>query len=123
MKIIVAVILFVHGFAHLVGFVVPWQIYKLEEMPYKTTLFGGLIDVGDTGIRLFGIVWLLFTLAFIAAAGLLLAKVCIWDMYTLIISVLSLLLCITGWPDSKIGILVNVGIIVFIVIVRKTGWI
>ena len=122
MKIILAVFILVHGFAHLVGFVVPWQISKIDEMPYKTTILGGVMDVGDIGIRIFGIFWLLFVLAFFTASGLLLLKVSFWDIYTIIISILSLLLCIIGWPDSKIGVFVNIFIIAFIVMAGKTGW-
>jgi hypothetical protein len=38
MQIVLAVFLFAHGFVHLVGFVVPWRIANLKEMPYKTTV-------------------------------------------------------------------------------------
>ena len=26
-----------HGFAHLVGFVVPWGLWEVKDAPYKTT--------------------------------------------------------------------------------------
>ena len=47
MHIVLAIILLGHGVAHLVGFLVFWKITALEEMPNKTTQFGGLIDVGS----------------------------------------------------------------------------
>ena len=64
MRFIIAMVLFVHGFAHTVGFVVPWKIASLDEAPYKTTLLRGTIDVGHWGIRVVGTLWLLAALAF-----------------------------------------------------------
>lgn len=51
MRFFVALILFGHGFAHLVGFVVPWRMTTLPQMPYKTTVLADAIDVGNAGIR------------------------------------------------------------------------
>ena len=51
--------LIAHGLVHLLGFVVNWQLASLAEMPYKTTLLAGALDVGATGIRAVGLLWLL----------------------------------------------------------------
>ena len=64
MHIILGIFLIAHGVAHLVGFLTYWKIASFEEMPYKTTLLSGLLDVGDVGIRIVGILWLLAGLAF-----------------------------------------------------------
>jgi hypothetical protein len=64
MRFVVALILFAHGFAHLVGFVVPWRMATLPQMPYKTTVLANSLDVGKTGIRVVGIVWLLVAVWF-----------------------------------------------------------
>lgn len=50
-RIVVPILLIGHGLVHLLGFVVPWQLATLEEMPYKTTLLAGTLDVGAVGIR------------------------------------------------------------------------
>jgi hypothetical protein len=63
MRIIFSIFLFLHGIAHLVGFLVPWQIVKMDDMPYKTTLFLDKINIGDISIRIIGIIWLLIALA------------------------------------------------------------
>ena len=115
--------LFGHGFAHLVGFVVAWRIARLEEMPYKTTLLAGAADVGHAGIRLVGILWLLGALAF-AAAGVGLALSQPWWMpLTLWASGYSLVLCLLGWPDSKIGVPINVAIVVWLTVGARWGWV
>ena len=64
MKIFLAIFLFVHGFAHLVGFMIPWKIAKLEEMPYSTSIFFNKINLGHVGIRIVGILWLVAALAY-----------------------------------------------------------
>jgi hypothetical protein len=38
--------------AHLVGFVSSWKLATLAELPYKTTVLAGRVDVGDAGIRM-----------------------------------------------------------------------
>ncbi len=38
MNIALAVFLFIHGFAHIVGFLVYWKLMKDKEVTYKTTI-------------------------------------------------------------------------------------
>jgi hypothetical protein len=122
MNIVLAIILFIHGFAHLVGFVVPWKIANLKEMPYKTTLLNGKIDVGDFGIRLVGIIWLVIAVVFfICGVGLLLHSSW-WQWLTIIVSVFSFFLCVSGLPDARIGIFVNILIVIFIFIAKRFEW-
>jgi len=64
MHIILGIFLFTHGVAHLVGFITYWKIASIEDMPYQTTLLSSLLDVGEVGIRIVGILWLLTGLAF-----------------------------------------------------------
>ena len=123
MKIFVAIFLFAHGFAHLIGFVVPWKIAKLEEMPYKTTLMNGSLDIGDTGIRIVGIFWLIIALAFSLSSYLLITHNPIWLIFTLVITLVSFLFCILGWPDSKIGVFVNLFILLGIFVFQWFDWI
>src|SRR5919106_1807207 len=63
-----AFLLVAHGVAHLVGFVSSWKLATLAELPYKTTVFSGRVDVGDAGIRMMGVLWLLAALALLVAA-------------------------------------------------------
>ena len=68
MRFVLAFLLLAHGVAHLVGFVSSWKLATLAELPYKTTVFSGRVDVGDAGIRVMGVLWLLAALAFLVAA-------------------------------------------------------
>lgn len=101
MKIFFIVFLIGHAIAHLVGFVVPWKIVKLEEMKYSTKIFFNKIDVGDNGIRLIGILWLLASLSFIAVSISVFQNVSIWKSLLLFTTIFSLILTIIGLPDSK----------------------
>jgi hypothetical protein len=122
MHIIFGIFLIAHGIAHLVGFVTYWKIASFEEMPYKTTLLSDRVDVGDAGIRIVGIFWLLTGLAF-AVLGIGVITLQPW-WYPLIIylSIFSLLMCILGWPDARFGALINLIILAFLVLANNFGW-
>ena len=111
MQYVVAFLLVLHGIAHLVGFLVSWRLANLEEMPYATKLLAGRWDVGDYGIRVVGVLWLLAALCFVAsgiAAGMAYPG---WLPFVMITTVYSLVLCLLGWPEAKIGIYVNLAIL------------
>jgi hypothetical protein len=110
MRFVLAFLLLAHGLAHLVGFVSSWKLAILAELPYKTTLFSGRVDVGDAGIRVMGVLWLLAALAFLVAA-IAVATEASWAVrFTLAAVIASLMLCVVGWPDARIGVAVNVGL-------------
>ena len=114
MRFVVAMFLFVHGFAHTVGFVVPWRIAALEEAPYKTTVLADRYDLGHAGIRALGLLWLLTALAFFAAGALLIGRMPFWQPLTLSTAVFSLMLCVLGLPESRFGIPVNIVLLFFL---------
>jgi hypothetical protein len=116
MRFILAAVLGAHGIAHFVGFVFSWQIATLVELPYKTTILAGRIDLGDGGIPAMGLLWLL------GGLGLLIAAVAVatdtpWSLrLTALMVAMSLVLCAIGWPDSRIGLVVNVALAVALVV-------
>lgn len=118
---LISIGILVHGFAHLVGFLVPWKLAKLDEAPYRTTLLGGKLDIGDSGIRLVGICWLLTAIAVGVAGVAMFFSFPWWYGYTLAVSAVSLLLCILGWPDSRFGVSINVVVLAYLVIGRSQG--
>ena len=101
-------LLIVHGVAHFPGFAVPWRLLQTDELPYRTTILAGSFNLGERGIQAVGLAWAAVGIAFIALAVL------VWlhsprapNLVGAAI-IVSLLLCVIGWPDSRIGILVNV---------------
>ena len=122
MRILLAIVLLGHAFAHLPGFLVFWRLATLKELPYGTTLVAGSIDVGDTGIRVVGILWLIAALGFAACGVGLLARTPWWLSSTVAVSTFSLVLCISGWPAARIGVVVNVAILAFLLADTRVGW-
>jgi len=106
MRFALAALFIAHGVAHLVGFVVPWKLVSTAEVPYRTTILGGMTDVGDAGARTLGVVWLLAAFAFVMLAGAVLAG---WNvrLWTFAMITLSIALCLAGWPETRIGLVVN----------------
>ena len=122
MRIVLAIYLFVHGFSHIVGFVVPWRIAKLEEAPYKTTILGDLVNVGDIGIRIIGIIWLLTAMAFFYVGIGIIIQISDWELLTILITIFSLVLCFVGWPDARIGVFANLVLFIFLFLNSRLGW-
>ncbi len=113
MRTALAVLAIIHGIAHLVGFVVPWQFITSAEQPYRTTILQGRLDLGDWGIRLYGLGWLALSLCFaIVAVGVL--RRSSWWLVALEGGVaLSLVFCALDWPATRLGLFANVTLLGF----------
>ncbi len=122
MHILFALIFFGHGFAHLPGFLAYWKLADFKEMPYKTTVLAGKFDVGDVGIRVFGFLWLIAALAFLASSISVGLRLSWWQSAALVTSTFSLVLCIIGLPDTRFGLFVNIVLIAFLLLNRQMGW-
>jgi hypothetical protein len=122
MHIVIGLFFIAYGIAHLVGFVTPWRLMTIEDMPYKTTLLSGALDVGDVGIRLMGILWLIAALAFAAAGFGLIFVQSWWQPLTLYASIYSLVLSVLGWPDSRFGVLINILILAYLLFGDRLDW-
>lgn len=85
-----------------------------EDVPYKTTLLNGLWEVGDIGVRIVGILWLIGAIIFICIGIGIVTSGSWWSSVLLYGVLYSLLLCIFGWPDARIGFWVNVIILAFL---------
>jgi hypothetical protein len=109
MPVAIAVLLALHGVAHFVGFLGPWGM--AGNVPVQTSLFAGRFQASDGTLKALGILWLLVGLTFIVCAIGELRHASWWSEVTLNAAVLSLLLSISSFPASKIGIPINVVII------------
>ncbi|WP_440767148.1 ABC transporter permease [Natronorubrum sp. DTA7] len=109
------IILVGHGIVHLLGTVVYLGLADVAEFPYKTTLLGGAVNVGDMGMRVFGALWAVAAIGFVAAAGAVLVD---WDHWPLLVSavaVFSLALTVLDYTVAYAGIVANLGILVAVV--------
>ncbi len=122
MRIALSLLLALHGIAHLVGFVVPWRLVQSEELPYDTTILAGRLDLGSTGIRAYGVLWLVAAVAFVAAAAGCWTARGGWMPFTVAVAAASLLLSILSLPEARIGIPVNLVILAWIYVGSRAGW-
>jgi|SRR5215207_5312021 len=110
MRIVLAVLMAVHGMAHLVGFAGAWRLAP-EGFPYKTTLLAGHLELGDAGTRAVGVVWLGLALAFVVTAVGAVGAAAWWPQAALGVALVSMLLSASEWPEARLGVVINVVII------------
>jgi hypothetical protein len=111
MRGVLAAFLLVHGIAHVVGFAVPWRLVTSADVPYRTTVAGGLIDLGSAGMRVVGVFWLVMAVSFVALAVSVLARTSWWYLALMPLIGISFVLCVLQWPDARFGVLANVAIL------------
>lgn len=104
-----AFFIFAHGLVHLIGVVVYWQMADVEEFPpYKTTLLNGRWEIGDIGMRIYGLAWLIATLGFVVAAIGLVFRQDWWIPVLFTTSLFSLVVNALGWEWAKYGALLDI---------------
>ncbi|HTM27021.1 MAG TPA: hypothetical protein VL225_17610 [Vicinamibacterales bacterium] len=113
-----AVVLVLHGLIHLMGTAAYLKLANVTGIPYKTTLLNRRWDVGDTGIRVFGVLWTVAAFGFIVAAVALLAGSTWWRSVLLAITGLSLVLTALDWNVAFAGVFVNVAILAVLFFAR-----
>ena len=118
MRYLFAVLIGLHGVAHLVGFAVAWQILAFPELHYKTTVLGGLVDIGHAGTQLLGALWLATALSCVIA-GSAIWEGATWSVpFAMAVTLFSLTLCLTALPEARIGVLMNVAVLAILLVSR-----
>lgn len=123
MRILLAAWFLAHGLAHLPGFLVSWQLRSLPDLPFHTTILSDTVDIGRVGIRLVGLGWLFAAAAFAMLAILVMLRVAWWRELAYVVLTFSFVLCILGWPHSRIGVVSNVVVAFLLVISTRFGWV
>ncbi len=118
--IVVAVILFLHGLAHLAGFAGAWRL--VEMAPYQTTLLDGAVDVGDAGARAIGVVWLAVAVGFAVAGVAVLRRAAWWPAFVVLVAMASLLLCLLTLPGAQAGAALDLALILGVLLGLRLGW-
>jgi len=108
-----------HGVAHLVGFLVPWRLMTAPDMPFKTTLLAGRVDVGEAGIKVIGALWLLTAVAMVVAAAGVAFQTRWAGILVLPVVAVSLVLCLVELPQARIGLVLN-GVLVLTLLLHPT---
>lgn len=105
------IFIILHGIAHLMATSVYWKLNESPDLPYDTTILGSRIDLGEAGIALYGVLWLIAGLV-TALSGVGLLVRWSWARQLLIgVTLFSLAICLLVFEAAKIGIAINIGIL------------
>ncbi|MFW5696838.1 MAG: ABC transporter permease [Phototrophicaceae bacterium] len=110
----IGVFVVLHGVAHLLATSVYWKLNESEDLVYDTTILGGRLDLGETGIWIFGLIWLIAGLL-TAVAGVGVLRQSAWARPLLLgVTLFSLAICLLVVESARIGVLVNLAILALI---------
>jgi hypothetical protein len=110
--VVAVIILILHGLIHLMGTTVYMKLGSVSALPYKTALLGGRLQVGESGMAIFGALWALAALGFVATAIGLFADWSWWRPALIGVTLLSLLLTVLDMNVAIAGVLVNLAILI-----------
>lgn len=117
---LVPVLLMLHGLAHLAGFVGAFRL--VPQVVQQSSVLAGRVSIGETTARFFGVFWLLCAVAFTVAATGAVFRTGWWPLLTLCSAISSLLLSLTFWPESRLGLPIILLIIAIMLFARWSGW-
>jgi len=117
LTVVLIVITSLHGLIHLLGFVAYWPLAKIPQLPYKTALLGERLAVGETGMRIYSVMWLVAALGFAAAAIALALGKPFWAPLMLAAALLSLVICLLDWRVAAWGAVVDIVLLLILGVV------
>ncbi|MEA3296236.1 MAG: DUF6544 family protein, partial [candidate division Zixibacteria bacterium] len=109
MRVVVALLLVIHGLIHLLGFLKAWKLADIPQLTGAT-----LFPIPGPLHGVVGGLWLLTCLILVGAAPLILFRYGPWWIIAAIGVAVSQLLVIYAWPDAKAGTVLN--IVLFIIV-------
>lgn len=111
MTILAVLVLGAHGLIHVLGTVAYLRLGEVQGLAYKTTVFGGRLDLGTAGMGVFGALWVLPAVGFVAAAVGLFGAADWWRATLATAALVSLVLPALDWEVAFAGVIVNVAIL------------
>lgn len=114
LSIVIALALTLHGLIHLMGTVTYMKLGAVQGLEYKTTLLDGHWDLGENGMTLYGALWALAAIGFVAAAVALLAG---WGWHRPALmgaAVFSLALTVLDWKVAAAGAVIDAAILAWL---------
>ncbi|NMB81331.1 MAG: cytochrome d ubiquinol oxidase subunit II [Ignavibacteria bacterium] len=102
LKIILLIMLFIHGLIHIMGFLKAFQLAEINQLTQNIS-------------RPMGILWLVALILFLAAAIQLISNYDLWWITGLAALILSQVLIILFWQDAKFGTIANIIILVSVI--------
>ena len=119
MRLTLAILMALHGIAHMVGFAGSWQLAASSDLPYKTTVLNGHLDLGHTGIRVLGVLWVAAALAFVLVAAGAVLETGWWVHAAIAVATGSLALTMLELPAARIGFALNLILIAIVLLMQR----
>lgn len=116
LSIIVPVIIILHGLIHLMGTVTYMKLGTVQGLSYKTTLLGGRWNLGEGGMAVYGALWAVAAVGFVAAAVAMLVG---WGWYRPVltgVAAFSLVLTALDWQVASAGVILNIIILAWLLL-------
>lgn len=111
LRLVVTILLILHGLIHLLGFVKHWRLAEVAQLSGRT-----LVPLSEALGRVVGLLWLLATLVLLAAAALRIGGNTWWWIAGAAGVLLSQALIVLQWSDARAGTVVNVLLVLPIVV-------
>ena len=105
-SIIAAIVLILHGLIHLMGTVTYMQFGTVQGLTYKISLLGW--DIGENGMRLYGVLWAMAAVGFIIGVVALLAGWSWWQPALVGVTLFSLALTSLEFKEAAAGSILNI---------------
>lgn len=102
-KIILSIVILVHGLIHLLGFVKAYELASVEQLTEDISKLAGLI-------------WLIASVLFMVTVYLSFTQHNVWWIVGLAAVIISQVLIILSWNDAKFGTIANIIIAIPIII-------
>ena len=112
--VIASVILFLHGLIHLMGTAAYLKLTEIDQLPYKTTILSGRLDLGSIGTTIFGILWAVAAIGFVLTAIALFGNWDWWRSLLIGFTLFSLVLTSLDWGVANAGVIVNLAILLIL---------
>ncbi|MCG2611654.1 hypothetical protein LZZ90_09060 [Flavobacterium sp. SM15] len=103
MKVLLVLLLFLHGLIHLIGFAKAFHFGNITQLKFEIS-------------KPIGLLWLLSALLFISSGFLLFLSNNVWLLTAIIALLLSQFLIFKSWKDAKYGALINFTILIAVIL-------
>ena len=114
LSVVIAGFLVLHGLIHLMGAVTYMKLGAVQGLTYKTKIFGGRLDLGETGISFYGALWAVVTLGLTISATALLFGWGWWRPVLIGAALFSLTLTGLDWKEASVGAILNIIILAWL---------
>ncbi len=111
MRVVAPSLVALHALVHLLGAMVYLQIGQVTGFPYKTTVLGGRWELGEGGIEVFGVLWIVAAVGLVVAAAGMFFDSRWWPPVLAAFALLSLVLTTLDWSVAWVGLVVNLVIL------------